>query len=158
LRNTQNLLEGFIALALVKDGLGKSGQAVEAILLALSLGAQHGYQRIFLGESKPMKSMLQRVVQHGEASVYVRQLLEAFQQPARASAATLPRGALIESLTGREQEVLRLMAAGLSNPEIAVELYLSLNTIKTHTRGIFGKLGVSNRTQATVRARELGLI
>jgi RHS repeat-associated protein len=51
-----------------------------------------------------------------------------------------------------------IAAAGLSNPEIAQELYLSLNTIKTHTRGIYGKLGVSNRTQATIRASELGLI
>jgi LuxR family maltose regulon positive regulatory protein len=155
---TQNLLSGYITLSLVKDRLDKPNQAIEAIKLALSLGAQHGYQRIFLDESKPMENLLRRVIQRGEASLYARQLLGAFQQPDHSRSNAQPVSVLIEPLNEREQDVLRLMAAGLSNPEIAEELYLSLNTIKTHTRGIYGKLGVGNRTQATVRARELGLI
>jgi LuxR family maltose regulon positive regulatory protein len=65
---------------------------------------------------------------------------------------------LIEPLTAREQEVLRLLAAGYSNPAIAAQLVVSIGTVKAHTGQIFGKLAVHNRTQAVNRARELGLI
>jgi LuxR family maltose regulon positive regulatory protein len=65
---------------------------------------------------------------------------------------------LIEPLSEREIEVLRLIAEGLTNPEIAARLYLSLNTVKVHTRNINGKLGVNNRMQATARARALGIL
>ena len=65
---------------------------------------------------------------------------------------------LVEPLTSREQEVLRLLAAGCSNPEIATRLIVSVGTVKSHTAQIFGKLAVHNRTQAVNRARELGLI
>lgn len=65
---------------------------------------------------------------------------------------------LVESLSERELEVLRLLAAGLSNLEIAKELYLSINTIKTHTKSIYGKLNVRSRVQAVNRAEELGIL
>jgi LuxR family maltose regulon positive regulatory protein len=65
---------------------------------------------------------------------------------------------LIEPLSERELEILQLIAEGLTNPEIAAQLYLSLNTVKAHTRNIYGKLGVHNRTQAVSRARALGLL
>jgi LuxR family maltose regulon positive regulatory protein len=61
-------------------------------------------------------------------------------------------------LSEREIEVLQLVADGLTNPEIANRLYLSLNTVKVHTRNIYGKLGVNNRTQAANRARFLGIL
>ena len=64
----------------------------------------------------------------------------------------------IEPLSERELEVLQLIAEGLTNQKIASKLYLSLNTVKAHTRSIYGKLGVNNRTQAGVRARALGLL
>jgi LuxR family maltose regulon positive regulatory protein len=64
----------------------------------------------------------------------------------------------IEPLTERELEVLQLIANGLTNQDIASKLYLSLNTVKAHTRSIYGKLVVKSRTQAIVRARALGLI
>jgi LuxR family maltose regulon positive regulatory protein len=65
---------------------------------------------------------------------------------------------LIEPLSERELEILGLVAAGLTNPEIASRLFLSLNTVKVHTRNIYGKLGVHNRTQAVARARALGIL
>ena len=65
---------------------------------------------------------------------------------------------LIEPLSSREKEVLKLMAGGLSNPEIAARLYLSPNTLKAHTQHIFGKLGVHNRVQAINKARELKIV
>jgi LuxR family maltose regulon positive regulatory protein len=65
---------------------------------------------------------------------------------------------LVEPLSERELEVLELIAHGLTNREIAARLFLSLNTVKAHTRNIYGKLGVHNRTQAVVRARALGAL
>jgi LuxR family maltose regulon positive regulatory protein len=65
---------------------------------------------------------------------------------------------MIELLSGRELEVLGLIAGGLSNREIAERLFLALSTVKVHTRNIYGKLNVHNRTQAVTRARELGLL
>jgi LuxR family maltose regulon positive regulatory protein len=70
----------------------------------------------------------------------------------------VPDSELVEPLSERELEVLQLIAEGLTNPEIAARLYLSLNTVKVHTRNIYGKLGVSNRTQAVARARALGIL
>ena len=65
---------------------------------------------------------------------------------------------MVEPQSDREREVLELIAEGLTNPEIAARLYLSLNTVKTHTRNIYGKLGVHNRTQAVTQARTSGLL
>jgi LuxR family maltose regulon positive regulatory protein len=72
--------------------------------------------------------------------------------------ATAPPQPLIEPLSERELEVLRLLADGLSNPEIAQKLYLSVGTVKVHLKHIYGKLDVSSRTQAAARAHELGLL
>ena len=69
-----------------------------------------------------------------------------------------PSSALVEPLSERELEVLRLIAEGCTNPEIAQRLFLALNTVKVHTRNIYGKLGVHRRTQAVARARELDLL
>ena len=65
---------------------------------------------------------------------------------------------LVEPLSERELEILQLVAEGLTNREIASRLYLSLNTVKAHTRNIYGKLGVNNRTQAAARGRALGIL
>jgi LuxR family maltose regulon positive regulatory protein len=94
--------------------------------------------------------------------VYARRLLTAFP-PAELEQATPPgalaaNAQLVEPLSERELEVLRLLAEGLSNPEIASRLYLSTNTVKVHTRNIYGKLGVHNRTQAVVQAKESGIL
>ena len=72
-------------------------------------------------------------------------------------AGTVPPG-LAEPLTGRELEVLRLLAAGRSNQRIAHDLFVSLDTVKKHVTHVLGKLGAANRTEAVARARELGLI
>lgn len=88
---------------------------------------------------------------------YVRLLLAAFEgkefHPPIAS-----QKPLIEPLSEREIEVLQIIADGLTNQEIASRLYLSLNTVKVHTRNIYGKLDVNNRTQAVARARDLGIL
>jgi LuxR family maltose regulon positive regulatory protein len=73
-------------------------------------------------------------------------------------AGTVPPPGLAEPLTGRELEVLRLLAAGKPNQRIARDLVVALNTVKTHVTHVLGKLGAANHTQAGVRARDLGLI
>jgi LuxR family maltose regulon positive regulatory protein len=87
---------------------------------------------------------------------YVATLLDAFDEE-------LPhplslQGPLPEPLTDREQEILELISAGLTNPEIAEELFISPETVKKHASNIYGKLGVSSRTEAATRARDLGLL
>jgi LuxR family maltose regulon positive regulatory protein len=72
--------------------------------------------------------------------------------------AQAPSQTLIETLSKRELEVLQLIAEGLTNPEIASRLYLSLNTVKVHTRNIYGKLDAHSRTQAVAKARALGIL
>jgi LuxR family maltose regulon positive regulatory protein len=79
---------------------------------------------------------------------------ESGESAAAGSVATI----LIEPLSEREREVLRLLAAGRTNREIADELYVSLGTVKAHTHHVFAKLGVRGRTEAAARARELGLL
>jgi LuxR family maltose regulon positive regulatory protein len=91
----------------------------------------------------------------------VRRLLGAFPnaEPEQAvpPIVTPSPGELVEPLSERELEVLQLIARGLTNPEIASRLFLSVNTVKAHTRNIYGKLAVHNRTQAVTTARALGI-
>ena len=114
--------------------------------------------RIFVDEGPPMARLLYEAAARGVAPEYAGRLLAAFPAPE----ATLPSPdlptALIEPLTERELEVLQLVAEGLSNQEIARQLFLALPTIKWHTSNIYGKLGVKNRTQAVARARALGAL
>ena len=87
-----------------------------------------------------------------------RAVLRVQLEQSKESEAEKPEFPMIESLSKREIDVLKLMAMGLTNQVIATRLYLSRNTIKVHTRNIFGKLGVNNRTQAVARARTLGIL
>src|SRR5436305_1607649 len=97
---------------------------------------------------------------HGPASAYARRLLSAFETPARLAPTPLPAGAaaLVEPLTRREVEILRLIAAGMRNQEIAEQLFISLSTVKRHLANAYGKLGASHRTEAVARANALDLL
>lgn len=88
-----------------------------------------------------------------ERSVYLQNVIAAFPDSTQ-----IAMSALVEPLSLRELEVLRLIHGGLSNKEIAAELNVSLNTVKKHTTHIYGKLGVNGRTQAIARGRELNLL
>jgi len=85
-------------------------------------------------------------------------LLAAFARQADLQPASVTPPASEEALSEREREVLRLIAEGLSNQQLAARLYLSPHTIKVHTRNIYGKLGVTSRTQAVAKARALGIL
>lgn len=146
------VLEARILQALAHHGRGDDGAALDCLQLALTLAAPQGYVRPFLQQSQSMARLLREAARRGVTSDYVYELLEAFDEP---EAADQP---LVEPLSERELEVLRLVAAGLSNREIAEELFITVSTVKSHTNHIYGKLGVRNRTAAAARAKELGLL
>ncbi|MGD8792178.1 MAG: LuxR C-terminal-related transcriptional regulator, partial [Anaerolineae bacterium] len=148
------------AVALYADG--KRELAVRVLGEALALAEPGGFVRTFVDEGPPMARLLGQALFRGVAAEYVRRLLAAFPegepQQAEPAQSQVPESELVEPLSERELEVLQLIAAGLSNREIAARLFLSLNTVKAHTRNIYGKLDVHSRTQAVARAQEIGLM
>ena len=152
-------------LALASMAYQAQGNPTEALTElegALALAEPGGFIRVFVDEGPPMARLLYKALDREFETEYVRRLLAAFPiaEPLQRDLMKSRdhQSELIEPLSGRELEVLQHMATGATNREIADQLFLSLNTIKVHTRNIYGKLGVNNRTQAVNRARELGLI
>ncbi|MFW9835768.1 MAG: LuxR C-terminal-related transcriptional regulator, partial [Candidatus Thorarchaeota archaeon] len=133
-----------------------------ALEKALTLAKPGGFIRTFVDEGPPMARLLYEALSRGIASDYTRRLLAAFPvtEPEQIDSVKTQTATseLIEPLSERELEVLQLMAEGLTNPEVASRLFLALNTVKTHTRNIYGKLNVHNRTQAIACAQALGLL
>ena len=154
-----SLVASLVLQAIALEAQGELDQALAALERALSLAEPEGYVRLFIEGGAPMTRLLHASAARGIAAGYVGRLLAAMaeerdQEPTRRP----PPSSLIEPLTERELGILRLIDAGLSNREIAEELYLSINTVKHHTKSIYSKLGVRSRTQAASRARELGLL
>jgi LuxR family maltose regulon positive regulatory protein len=163
-------LDVLCAIALAHQGDARAAQV--ALNQALELAAPMGYISIFLEEGAPMVALLEaqsarRKAQSDPLQHFSVQLLAAFGRTAGAQRDGEPAGvrsalgrsnALLEPLTARELEVLRLVADGASNGEIARRLIVSIGTVKKHTANIFGKLEVQSRTQAVARARALGLL
>ena len=155
-------IEILLLQALVFQAGDDTTQAMAALERALALAEPGGFVRVFVDEGPPMARLLYEAAARGIAPEYARRLLEAFPvaEPAQTgpSRTLAPQSELFEPLSERELEVLQLIAAGLTNPEISSRLFLALNTVKAHTRNIYGKLNVHSRTQAIVRAQELGLL
>ena len=157
--------------ALALAAVGDQTVAVDALAGALTLASPQGYVRVFADEGPPMAALLgalvaaQRAEQAAARGVplgFLARVLGAFgEKPAapragRDTAAVVP--GLVEQLTDRELQVLRLLAAGRSNQRIAHDLVVALNTVKKHVTHVLGKLGAANRTEAVARARQFGLI
>jgi LuxR family maltose regulon positive regulatory protein len=170
-KRTGSLVEILILQALARQAQGDSTGAMTAIANALALAEPEGYVRIFVDEGAAMAKLLRQAQLCGLAPNYVGKLLAAFRADERENpgekelqsppAPLPPRPAalpLVEPLSPREVELLRLVAAGQSNQEIAQELFLAVGTVKKHLNNIFGKLDVQSRTQAITRARELDLL
>ncbi len=159
---TSKVIEIKILQALTYQAGGEMERALSALEGALTLAEPEGFIRIFVDEGRPMAHLLHEALSRGIAPDYVRCLLAAFptDEPAQAGTRTSSsdQSKLVEPLSQRELEVLQLIAEGLTNREIAERLFLSLNTVKVHTRNIYGKLNVRSRTQAIARSQELGLL
>ena len=129
--------------------------ALEFLTDALQRAQPHGYIRTFADAGIGLVPLLNNAAKRGVTPEYTGQILSAMETKPKAPARGQP--VLVESLSGRELEVLRLVTAGFTNREIARQLFISTGTVKTHIHNLCGKLGVRNRTEAAMKAKELGL-
>ena len=152
---TGSVLEILVLQALVQQAQRDIPAALVSLQQALTLAEPEGYVRTFVDEGPSMASLLRAAAKQGMARSYAGSLLAAFDT-------TEDRGpvkqGLIEPLSERELDVLRLLGTDLNGPDIARKLVVSLNTVRTHTKSIYAKLGVNNRRAAVRRARELDLL
>ena len=170
---TRLLIEALMLKALALQARGQVPQAITALERALSLAEPGGYIRLFADEGEPMRLLISDFRVQMERQVaslefkssalaaYVDELVAAFK-----SGLAMPvqseiknqQSTMVEPLSERELEVLRLLAAGLSNPEIARQLYVAVSTVRSHAKSIYGKLNVHGRWEAVQRAKEFGLL
>ena len=155
-----SMIEILLLQALVHQALGQTPQALFQLTQALQLAEAHGYARLFLDEGPSLAALLHQAAARQIVPEYVRALLAQFPDAVAQSTVQERTGLqlLLEPLSEREREVLRLVAAGLSNRETAAHLSITAGAVKKHLSNIYSKLGVSSRTQALARARELDLL
>jgi LuxR family transcriptional regulator, maltose regulon positive regulatory protein len=163
-------LETLLLLSRMQAALGRPQQSQAAVIRALELAEPEGFISPFVEEGRPIAGILAELLIGASAErvhpVFIQQILASFAKPPagreaaiRPAAATLPHAdVLVEALSARELEVLRLIAAGDSNQIIANKLVITVSAVKKHTGNIYGKLSVNSRTQAVSRARRLGLL
>jgi LuxR family maltose regulon positive regulatory protein len=159
-----NVIEILILQALAHHTQSDLSASLPPLKQALSLAEPQGYIRIFIDEGTPMMQLLREAAARRIMPNYTSKLLTAFepQEQSSKSESLIPASSasqpLIESLSQRELEVLRLFKTDLSGPEIANQLVIALSTVRTHTKSIYNKLNVTDRRAAVKRATELGLI
>ncbi len=152
-----SLIEIQMLRALVLDAQAHRAQALESLAAALEQAPEpEGYVRLFLDEGPPMVELLRDAALQGLAGGHPRRLLSLGADTSGSQ--QRPETSSPESLSDRELQVLRLLDGELSGPQIAQKLFVSQNTLRSHTKHIFTKLGVTSRRAAVRRARELGLI
>jgi LuxR family maltose regulon positive regulatory protein len=156
------LIEILTLQALALQSQGDLEQALTVLDRALTLGESEGYVRTFVDEGEPMADLLREAASREMAPEYVSRLLGVFEvsEHGALQEVEIVRGTqpLAEPLSERELDVLRLLNTSLSSAEMADELVVSVNTVRTHIRSIYSKLGVHSRYEAVDRARELNLI
>jgi LuxR family maltose regulon positive regulatory protein len=167
---TRYLIECLMLQTVISLRQADQAGARDRIERALELAAPEGYLRLFVDEGAPMAALLAEIVRRSSpVAAYASTLLSAFPEGDRETgristspvslSPNLPSSrSLVEPLSAREIEILRLIAAGHSNQAIADTLIIAISTVKRHINNIYGKLGVQSRTQALARARELGLL
>jgi LuxR family maltose regulon positive regulatory protein len=157
--HVETAIELYALQAVAERAQGHHEAALDALDAAITLAAPESYIRVFLDAGLPMAELLgwraARRSHDDTVAAFVRRLRAAFGTTHDAHRAC---DELLEPLTAREHEILRLIAAGLSTQEIAARLIVSVGTVKTHLHHLYGKLDARDRTHALVRARELGLV
>jgi LuxR family maltose regulon positive regulatory protein len=152
----ERVIEVLVLQALIFQGNANMDQALAVLGRALSLAQPEGFVRTFLDEGIPMAKLLHQARTHRIQAGYATELLDAMGEAVSATQA--PAQILIEPLTVRELEVMRLIEAGCSNQEVAAKLVVSIPTVKRHISNIYAKLGVKSRTQAIALGKELRLL
>jgi LuxR family transcriptional regulator, maltose regulon positive regulatory protein len=153
-----SLVEVDLVRALAHDAAGRRQQALTTLADGLTVAPEpEGYARLLLDEGEPALALLRALDPATPAGQQARRVLTTGtpDRPADPRPGTAP---LADPLSEREQQVLRLLDSELSGPEIARALFISPNTLRTHTKHVFTKLGVSSRREAVARARERGLL
>jgi LuxR family maltose regulon positive regulatory protein len=146
-----SVLEILVLRALVAQARGDVPAALDALRRAVALAEPEGLVRVLTDEGLPMATLLRALTKQDPAHGYGRRLLAA-----QLGAAPAPQ-ALVDPLSDRELDVLRLLDSDLAGPDIARELSVSVNTVRTHTKSIYAKLGVTSRRAAVRRAHDLGV-
>jgi LuxR family maltose regulon positive regulatory protein len=158
----RTLLEIQVLMALAYAAAKQTREARQLLKEVLAAAHPEGYLRLFLDEGEAMATLLRGLapqVREKSLNTYLHSILQAFaQERTTAGVSTPPLSSLVEPLSAQEQRVLRLLVAGLSNPEIARELVVSVNTIRTQVQSIYRKLSVNNRVAAGEAARRLQLL
>ena len=152
---TGRVIEILVLRALAHHAQGDMPAALGSLDHAVTLAEPEGYVRVFADEGPPIVSLLRAAAKQGTRQNYARRLLAAVTGPEHS---TPTEQALIDPLSERELDVLRLLGTELDGPAIARELMVSLNTMRTHTKNIYAKLAVTSRRAAVRRAAELGLL
>ncbi|MFD1505631.1 helix-turn-helix transcriptional regulator [Georgenia yuyongxinii] len=152
---TGSVIEILVLQARAHRSGGDLPAATAALRRAVTLAEPEGYVRVFADEGPSLDAVLRVLEKEGPARSFVRRLLAATSTTADAA---LADPGLIEPLSDRELDVLRLLGTELNGPDIARHLIVSLNTVRTHTKNIYAKLGVNSRRAAVRRAGELGLL
>jgi LuxR family maltose regulon positive regulatory protein len=153
-RRDGSRLEILIVQALARHAAGDQAAAFAALDAAAAIAESEGFVRVFLDEGPAMSRLVKAAARRSGAPVLIKELGRAAGGP---EVGVPPAQALVEPLSERELDVLRLLRSDLDGPAIANELVVSLNTLRTHTKNIYGKLGVGSRRAAVRRAEELGL-
>ena len=163
----QHEIHALVLQALANELMGERALALESLRRATMLGEPGRFNRTFTGESPVVTRLVESLsdavrrdrgpAEAGSPSYLAYLLREVGVKPEPISAQSAAAG-LAEPLTVREVEVLRLIAAGMRNQEIAKHLFISLSTVKRHIANTYGKLGVGHRTEAVARANELNLL
>jgi LuxR family maltose regulon positive regulatory protein len=156
---TGSLIEILVLLSLAQQMQGDIRSARMTLERALTLAEPEGYVRLFVDEGPAMVQLLTRMKDEGgRMKEYIHTLLAAFGKPEDVHPSSFIPQPLVEPLSARELDVLRLLKTELSGPEIARELVIGLSTVRTYTKSIYSKLNVTNRRAAVKRAAELDLI
>jgi LuxR family maltose regulon positive regulatory protein len=152
-----SMIEILVVQALAFAAQADLRRALEPLSRAMQLAEPEGYVRTFYDDADTMRTLLRHRVTGGSSTAYAQRLLSGLDA-APASPVRTTANALAEPLTPRETEILRLIAAGLRNEEIADHLFIGLSTVKRHIANLYGKLQVTHRTEAVARANELRLL
>jgi LuxR family maltose regulon positive regulatory protein len=160
-KRTGSVIDILILQSLTHQAQGDQTRALASLKRALTLAEPEGYVRIFVDEGEAMRLLIKEQSRQRAQplSGYADKLLAAFapSEVSLQSKISHQQSEIVEPLSDRELEVLKLLRSELSGPEIAQQLLVSLNTLRTHTKSIFNKLGVNNRRAAIRRAEDLGL-
>jgi len=137
---------------------GSRDEAHEALVRAVELAEPDGYMRVFVNEGDQLRALLANFTRNDTGVAFARRLVTASSASPTPLHMSRTDEVLVDPLSERELDVLRLLATDLSGPAIARQMFISINTLRTHTRSIYIKLDVSSRRAAVRRAQEVGLL